>query len=648
MKLFFIFRFAILACLPLALCMPGAAQAPEFASTTAPGVATIIHFGAALPLNAQQYSEFILTSGSTPVLYICNANPCAASGNWVAAAGPGSAIWNAIGSPSAAATIAMGAFGTTFNFTGSQIFDWANTTAVSVYGAQDSPVLELQANYWNGTASAVDTWQMFSAVRSGTINPGTILYLVHASGSTGLTAVSVPNLIDAGVISAGYLATDSTGKLIAASAPGGGNTTSTTLTATYVPKANGANSIINSSIKDNGTNVNISEPVVVNVPTAPNALVATCSTVALPTLTSGSSGWGFDTIANGCGYMTNINGAGWVASSADGPGGNILEFNGTALASTDRVNFSSTNPAAPTGSLNVVLQKLTASSLGNVTDMLSGYVPPFVASGTSHAPGLVPDPGSTAGSTRYLREDGTWNTPSGGGGDTITTPNETLAVGGTSSATSLDLVGATGEIMAGATPALTANPTLGLSGTTGSVTLIYTNGTTSNTITENATGLTVGTVTSGVWNGTALTSAYLPSATAYTGTAQTWTALQTFGTNISIAGAAAVANMTIVLGNSGSSTSWTANSCLNATAGSTTPSTVSMTNLATTSVVTLTPVGNTSAIPGFGTSGGLTIAAWPSGAGTLSYLVCNQSGTAVSWTSSTGTSGTFTFNVGAK
>ncbi len=33
---------------------------------------------------------------------------------------------------------------------------------------------------------------------------------------------------------------------------------------------------------------------------------------------------------------------------------------------------------------------------------------PFVASGASHKKGLVPDPGVTAGSSRFLNEDGTW------------------------------------------------------------------------------------------------------------------------------------------------------------------------------------------------------------------------------------------------
>ena len=35
----------------------------------------------------------------------------------------------------------------------------------------------------------------------------------------------------------------------------------------------------------------------------------------------------------------------------------------------------------------------------------------MVASGSSHAGGLVPDPGSTQGTTKYLREDGTWQVP---------------------------------------------------------------------------------------------------------------------------------------------------------------------------------------------------------------------------------------------
>ena len=35
------------------------------------------------------------------------------------------------------------------------------------------------------------------------------------------------------------------------------------------------------------------------------------------------------------------------------------------------------------------------------------------ASGENHSAGLVPDPGTTQGNTKYLREDGTWATPAG-------------------------------------------------------------------------------------------------------------------------------------------------------------------------------------------------------------------------------------------
>lgn len=40
----------------------------------------------------------------------------------------------------------------------------------------------------------------------------------------------------------------------------------------------------------------------------------------------------------------------------------------------------------------------------------------FGASGSTHSKGLVPDPGATAGSTKFLREDGTWAVPAGGSG----------------------------------------------------------------------------------------------------------------------------------------------------------------------------------------------------------------------------------------
>jgi hypothetical protein len=53
---------------------------------------------------------------------------------------------------------------------------------------------------------------------------------------------------------------------------------------------------------------------------------------------------------------------------------------------------------------------------GTVWEILEGSEPPvFGASGSSHSTGLVPDPGSSAGTTHYLREDATWGVPPGAG-----------------------------------------------------------------------------------------------------------------------------------------------------------------------------------------------------------------------------------------
>src|SRR5579872_5156583 len=43
----------------------------------------------------------------------------------------------------------------------------------------------------------------------------------------------------------------------------------------------------------------------------------------------------------------------------------------------------------------------------------AGQGPLFGPSGLHHSPGAVPDPGSTAGTTRFLREDGTWQVAPG-------------------------------------------------------------------------------------------------------------------------------------------------------------------------------------------------------------------------------------------
>jgi len=77
------------------------------------------------------------------------------------------------------------------------------------------------------------------------------------------------------------------------------------------------------------------------------------------------------------------------------------------------------------------------SRTGTVT-LVGTDIPVFVASGASHAAGAVPDPGAIAGTTNFLREDGTWVNPafattltgdiSGTGTGTINTTLQTTTV----------------------------------------------------------------------------------------------------------------------------------------------------------------------------------------------------------------------------
>ena len=68
-----------------------------------------------------------------------------------------------------------------------------------------------------------------------------------------------------------------------------------------------------------------------------------------------------------------------------------------------------------------------ASGLWNLparNDTFVGLADLFIGSGASHKVGLVPDAGAAAGTTRFLREDGTWITPPGGGGGAVIVQDE--------------------------------------------------------------------------------------------------------------------------------------------------------------------------------------------------------------------------------
>jgi hypothetical protein len=128
---------------------------------------------------------------------------------------------------------------------------------------------------------------------------------------------------------------------------------------------------------------------------------------------------------------TNLSMSGSTLNSTAG-GGGVTSF---ATGNLPPI-FTAAPSTATTGAIAETFTLSTAAAhnfLGNNTAStaapayvqpafsdLSGTIstaqdPIFVASGASHAPGAVPDPGATAGTTHFLREDATWVVPGGGG-----------------------------------------------------------------------------------------------------------------------------------------------------------------------------------------------------------------------------------------
>lgn len=89
--------------------------------------------------------------------------------------------------------------------------------------------------------------------------------------------------------------------------------------------------------------------------------------------------------------------------------------------------FNSANQLIQLNSLGKIptlnASNLTNINAGNISTGIVGVgrLPIFVGSGGGHAAGIVPDAGSIAGTSRYLREDGSWITPNfTGGSGTVT------------------------------------------------------------------------------------------------------------------------------------------------------------------------------------------------------------------------------------
>lgn len=111
--------------------------------------------------------------------------------------------------------------------------------------------------------------------------------------------------------------------------------------------------------------------------------------------------------ATGVGSVTSV--------SASGP--SFLTIAVTNPTSTPAIAITATSEAA-----NLVLASPNGAS-GPMTPraLVPADMPVMGASGSSHAAGAVPDPGATAGTTKFLREDATFAVPPGSGGISLTT-----------------------------------------------------------------------------------------------------------------------------------------------------------------------------------------------------------------------------------
>ena len=168
--------------------------------------------------------------------------------------------------------------------------------------------------------------------------------------------------------------------------------------------------------------------------------VATIPTPSAPTLTALSDGFQIDVGVLPSGYTVQL-------SISDGTNTEVI---GSAESVTmylcDEGNYSvtvayvdingnvGTSSAASTVSVSGTVSKdssdyiKSASVSGNTLTLTKGnndtvdYTPSdFVGSGANAASGLVPAPPTTAGTTKFLREDGSWQVPAGGGGGGGTT-----------------------------------------------------------------------------------------------------------------------------------------------------------------------------------------------------------------------------------
>ena len=210
------------------------------------------------------------------------------------------------------------------------------------------------------------------------------------------------------------------------------------------------------------------------------------------------------------------------------PGSSTLAFN---LRGTP-YSFS------PSGLTAGTINATTLNGALNASNITAGTIPVarlplFGPSGTAHAPGIVPDPGATAGATHFLREDGSWAIPAGTGSGGGSGSSSVAAI--TSGTIDGTVIGGTAPSAGSFTTLTATTPVAVASGGTGNAALPssgqllvgntggtgFAPQTVSGDCSLSAAGLAICTKTNGVALGTAATTA----ATAYDAAGAAATAL---------------------------------------------------------------------------------------------------------------------------